>query len=73
MCFNCVAKVRSAFRTVSPACSDGIVLFGGCERMLTISDAACTKKSVRLNEGKSRSCGKNSTVSHALVSFVRGK
>ena len=73
MRFNCVAKVKSAFRTGSPASNDGALLLDFWVRICMISEAACTKKSVRLKAGNSMEWGKNSTVSHALICLVLGK
>ena len=39
--FNCVASVKSAFLTGSPACKLGVVVDGGSVNIDTMSPAAC--------------------------------
>ena len=45
MHFNFSASVMSTLRLGSPACNEGDVVEGGCFRILTMSSAACRKKS----------------------------
>ena len=71
--FTWVASVRSELRTGYPAANDGMVMLGFYVRMCRMSETACTRKSIKLKAGNSILCGENSTVSHARVSFVRGK
>ena len=71
--FNCFANVSKALRTGSPASKLGVVVDGGFVRMVMISVAACLRKSTSLTCGNGTLVGKNVTVSHVLVCFVRGK
>ena len=71
--FNCVANVRRALRTGSPACKLGVVVDGGAVKMVMISTAACFRKSTSLTCGNGTLVGKNVTVSQFHTCFVRGK
>ena len=73
MRFSCVASVTSAFHTGSPAAKLGVVVDGGCDKMVIMSPAACTKKSYNLISGNGKTVGKNVTVSQSLSALVRGK
>ena len=65
--------MTNAFLTGSPACKLGTVDDGGCVRIVTISLAACLRKSVKFTSGMGMVCGIKVTVSHIRVVRVRGK
>ena len=73
ICFSCVDKVKSAFRTGSPADRLGVVVEGGFVKMSTMSVAAWCRKSRVLMCGKGVACGKKFTVSQSRVERVFGK
>ena len=70
---NCSDKSTSALRIGSPACSDGYTVDGGSFKIVTISPAACLKKSSSFVSGTGITCGINSTVSHTLSLRCLGK
>ena len=67
---SCVAKVKSALRTGSPAFNVGVVVEGISVSIVMISCADCRRKSSGLTLGKGTNFGKKVTVSQSLTVFV---
>ena len=65
--------MSNAFLTGSPASKLGVVVDGGCVKMVMMSVAACLRKSTNFTCGNGTVVGKNVTVSHTLTHFVHGK
>ena len=70
---SCVAKVKIALQTESPASNVVVVLEGVSVRIVVISCASCHRKSSSLTLGKGTNFGKKVTVLQYLTVFVRGK
>ena len=71
--FNCVANVRRAFLTGSPAARLGVVVEGGEVSIVIMSAADWRRKSSILIAGKGICFGKKVTVSQSRGVLVRGK
>ena len=50
--FREVARSSKALQIGSPACKEGVVVEGGCVKIVMMSVAACFKKSTNLISGK---------------------
>ena len=71
--FKFVTISSNALRIGSPACKDGVVLNGGCVKIVTISVVSCCKKLVSWTSGNLTFLGRKVTVAHILVLHDWGK
>jgi len=70
--FNSLAISSIALFISWPACSDGILVEGGLDRIEIISIAACFRKSNNFTKENGIVCRKNSTISEFTMNFVLG-
>ena len=64
------AKMKIALVVSSPAVNNGIVGLGGLASRVTISVAACFRKSVMVTSGKFSCLGRKVTVSASTLTLV---
>ena len=71
--FREVARSSKALQIGLPVCKEGVVVEGGCVKIVTMSVAACFKKSTNLMSGKLTFLGRKVMVSQILVLCKEGK
>ena len=70
--FNSLAISSIALFSSWPACSDGILVEGGLDRIEIMFIAAYFRKSNNFTKRNGIACGKNSTISEFSIDFVLG-
>ena len=68
-----MARLNNALQIGSPVCKEGVVVDGGCVKMVIMSVAACCKKSTSCISENVTFLGRKVTVSHILLRIVERK